>query len=195
LPENVGLVLDKDRGDHVAAVLPRSPAAQAGLQAGDRLLHLNGYTVASLADASYALHKAPWQGRIPVVWQRGQRQHTAFLTLPAGWRKTNITWRPSLLDLLPALPVVGSDLTVAEKKALGLAEDQATVRQQEPVHESLQRIGLQPGDVIIGIDGQTFTGPGEQLLAYVRRNYLVGDTITLNVIRHGRRLELRYTLK
>ncbi len=63
------------------------------------------------------------------------------------------------------------------------------------MHESLERIGLRGGDILIGIDGQTFQGPGELLLAHVRRNYLVGDTITLNILRNGQRLHLRYTLK
>jgi predicted metalloprotease with PDZ domain len=195
LPENIGIVLHKDQGDRVEAVQPHSPAAEAGLQAGDRLLQLNGYPVASFADVSYALHKAPKQGSIPVIWTRGDRQFSAMLKLAPGWRKTNITWRPSLLDILPSLPVVGDDLTPQEKKALGLNPDQAVLRQQPRVHESLERMGMRGGDILIGIDGKTFQGSGDQLLAYVRRNYLVGDTITLNILRNGRRLDLRYTLK
>jgi S1-C subfamily serine protease len=118
-----------------------------------------------------------------------------MLKLPAGWRRTDITWRPSLLELLPSLPVVGDDLTLQEKKALGLNPNQAALRQQPQVHESLARTGLRGGDILLGIDGQTFQGPGEQLLIHVRRHYLVGDTITLNILRNGQRLDLRYTLK
>lgn len=195
LPENIGLVLEKDQGDRVRTVLPRSAAQQAGLRPGDRLVRLNGLSVASFADVSYALHKAPAQGSIPIAWERDRRQYSADLVLTPGWRKTNITWRPSVLDLLPSLPVVGDELTAAEKRALGLAPDQAALRQQERVHESLQRIGLRGGDILIGIDGQTLNGPGDQLLAYVRRNYLVGDVITLNILRDGQRLDLRYRLQ
>ena len=165
------------------------------MQAGDRLLRLNGYPVASFADVSYALHKAPKQGSIPVIWTRGDRQFSAMLKLPAGWRRTDITWRPSLLELLPSLPVVGDDLTPQEKKALGLNPNRAALRQQPQVHESLARIGLRGGDILLGIDGQTFRGAGDQLLIHVRRHYLVGDTITLNILRNGQRLDLRYTLK
>ena len=195
LPENIGITLHKDQGDRVEAVRPHSPAAEAGMQAGDRLLRLNGYSVASFADVSYALHKAPKQGSIPVIWTRGDRQFSAMLKLPAGWRRTDITWRPSLLELLPSLPVVGDDLTPQEKKALGLNPNQAALRQQPQVHESLARIGLRGGDILLGIDGQTFRGPGEQLLIHIRRHYLVGDTITLNILRNGQRLDLRYMLK
>jgi S1-C subfamily serine protease len=54
---------------------------------------------------------------------------------------------------------------------------------------------LRGGDILLGIDGQTFRGAGDQLLIHVRRHYLVGDTITLNILRNGQRLDLRYTLK
>jgi serine protease Do len=195
LPENVGLVLDNDAGDRIEAVLENSPAARAGLRAGDRLIRLNGYTVASFADVSYALHKAPAQGSIPIIWERNGHVQQGELRVSAGWRKTNITWRPSLLDLLPALPIAGEDLSPGEKAQLGLRQQQAALRLVGRLHESLIRAGLQPGDVLLAVDGVTLQGPGENLLAYVRQNYLVGDTITLQVLRNGKRLELRYSLR
>src|SRR5262245_66380471 len=57
LPENVGLTLEVDRGDAVKAIAPGSAAAKAGLKAGDLLAKLNGYLVATFADAQFALHK------------------------------------------------------------------------------------------------------------------------------------------
>src|SRR5262249_61256937 len=61
LPENVGITLDVDVGDRVRAVAAHSPAEKAGLKPGDRLATVNCFPVASFADASYALHKAPWK--------------------------------------------------------------------------------------------------------------------------------------
>lgn len=194
LPENIGIVFDIHQGDRVHAVVPHSPAQQAGLQPADRLLRLNGYSIASLADVSYALHKAPARGHIVVLWERHGQQHSAVVQLQHGWRKTNITWRPSLLDVLPSLPFVGDDLSAAEKQQLGLQPEQAALRHQDRVHESLRRVGVQGGDILVGIDGQVLVGTGDSLLAYVRRNYLVGDTITLYIWRNGQRLNLRYKL-
>src|SRR5207249_4869895 len=71
LPENVGVTLDVDAGDRVRAVARGSAAERAGLKAGDRLVKLNGYSVASFADASFALHKALAKGSIPLAWVRG----------------------------------------------------------------------------------------------------------------------------
>src|SRR5215831_4943132 len=65
-PENVGLTLDVDQGDRVQRVIAPSPAARAGLQAGDVLTSVNGVSIASIADVQYGLHRAPSRGEIAV---------------------------------------------------------------------------------------------------------------------------------
>ena len=195
LPENVGLTLDVDRGDVVKAVAAGSPAAKAGLMPGDVLTRVNGYPVASFADAQYALHKAPKRGAIPVEWQSGTNAMKGDLEVADGWRKTNLTWRASLLDILPSLPISAEDLTAAEKKALGLPEKQAAFRQDKFVHSTLKAVGLKAGDVVVALDGRPVEGAMEDFLGLVRREHLVGDTITLNVLREGKPVALKVTLK
>jgi serine protease Do len=195
LPENVGITLDVDRGDLVKAVAAGSAAARAGLHAGDVLAKLNGLPVASFADAQYALHKAPKGGAIPVEWKRGTDRMEGALEVADGWRKTNITWRSSLLDILPSLPVSGDDLTPAEKKALGLPESRAAFRQDKFVHSTLKAVGLKSGDVVVGLDGKGIDGTMDDFLGYIRREHLVGDTVILNVLREGKPVEIKMTLK
>ena len=195
LPENVGITLDNDAGDRVKAVTPKSAAEKAGLKAGDRIAKLNGYSVASFGDAIYALHKAPAKGSIPVMWVRDGKEQSASLEAGDGWRKTNLTWRPSMLDILPSVPFSGDDLTAAEKKMLGLAETRAAFRQDDEVHSSLKAAGLKGRDVVIGFNGQAVDGTIGNLLGFVRKNYLVGEEITVNVIRDGRRVDVKLTLK
>src|SRR5262249_15378235 len=127
LPENVGITLDIDVGNRVKSVATGSVADRAGLKLGDYLSKLNGYTVASFGDASFALHKSPAKGAIPVSWLRDGKEMMGSLEVADGWRKTNLTWRPSMLDLLPSVPFSGDDLTTAEKKALGLVEKRAAI--------------------------------------------------------------------
>jgi predicted metalloprotease with PDZ domain len=195
LPENIGLTLDVDRGDRVRAVQPGSPAVCAGLRAGDTLKTLNRVPVASLADAQHALHHAPRKGQVSVSWLREGKEMTGTLTLADGWKKTNLTWRPSLLDIFPALTVFGTELTPVEKKRLGLAPTRLAFRQDEPVHREAKAAGVRAGDVILGIDGNEMTGSLPEFLAFVRRNHLVGDRITLNILRNGKRIDLPMTLR
>ena len=195
LPENIGLVLENERGNMVKSVTPKSVAERAGMKVGDRLKLLNGYTVYSFADAQYALHKAPVTGKIKVSWAREGYVYTTSLTLEKNWRKTNITWRPSLLGFLPSLPLYGTDLTLAEKQQLGLNGKQLAFRQETPIHDQAKEAGVRENDVIVGIDHVLCEMKMEDFLGYVRINHLIGDRITLNLIRAGKKLDLPMTLR
>ena len=195
LPENVGITLDLARGNLVRAVKPGSAAAKAGVQAGDVVRTLNKMPVHSFADASYSLHKAPLKGEIPIAFERDGKAFDATLTLAPMWRRTNITWRPSLLDLLPSLTVYGTDLTAKEKNALGLDEKRLAFRQDDPVHSAAKAMGVQVNDVIVGVDNKMLEMSMDQFLGFVRQNYLVGDSLTLNVLRNGKRIDLNVKLK
>lgn len=195
LPENVGLTLEVDVGNRVKAVAPNSPAARARLRAGDLVQHINQTTIASFADAQYGLHQSPVKGSVPIHWKRDGKEMNAGLELAEGWRKTNLTWRPSLLDLLPSLTLYGEDLTAAQKKALGLAENRLAFEQDKIVHSEAKKFGVQGGDVIVGINDEKLEMKMLEFLGHVRRNYLSGDKITLNVLRDGKRLDLPMTLR
>jgi len=195
LPENVGIALDVDQGNRVKAVAPDSAAMRAGIESQDRITSLNGYAVASFADASYALHKSPAQGTIAATWLREGKEHAGRLELAGGWRKTNLTWRPSMLDILPSVPFSGEEMTAAEKKALGLSATRAAIRQDDDVHKLLRSAGIRGGDIVVGFDGKAIDGTTRDLLGFVRRNYLVGDEIAVNVIRDGKPLEVKLVLR
>jgi hypothetical protein len=195
LPENVGLILDVDIGNRVKAVLANSPAEKAGIKPGDFIKQINGNAVASFADATYGLHKAPAKGEIPISWRHDGKEKAAKLEVADGWRKTDLTWRPSLVDILPTLPFSGDDLTADEKKKIGLSEKRLAFRQDKFVHSSLKAIGLQKDDIIMGIDGQEMDGTMDQFVSHVRRNFLVGDKVVLNALRAGQRVDATLTLK
>jgi hypothetical protein len=48
---------------------------------------------------------------------------------------------------------------------------------------------------VIGFDGHAIDGGIGELLGFVRRNYLVGDEVTANLFRDGKRLDLKLRLK
>lgn len=195
LPENVGITLDLDRGNLVRAVKTDSPADKAGLKPGDILQTLNAQSVFSFADAQFGLHKAPLSGKFRASWERNGKVHEGDLAVQAGWRRTNVTWRPSLLDMLPSLTVYGTDLTAKEKKALGLEDKRLAFRQDATVHANARSMGVQADDIILGLDGKKLEMSMETFLGYVRQNYLIGDTVTINILRGGKRIDLPVKLK
>jgi predicted metalloprotease with PDZ domain len=151
-PDNLGLILEVDRGNVVREVKPDSPAAKAGLKKGDQLRTLNRVPIHSFGDALYALDSAPAKGQVEAEWVRGEEKQSAKIDLAEGWRKTDITWRPSQQDRIPSLKLYGDDLTADEKKALGLKLEQLAFRQQKEVSSHAAKAGFKPGDVIVGVD-------------------------------------------
>lgn len=95
LPENIGLELDRDAGQRIVKVLEKSPAAN-WLKAGDELRRINGTDIHSQGDVLWALHHAPAKGDLLVQVRRDGENLTAWLTLPLGWRKTDLSWRQSM---------------------------------------------------------------------------------------------------
>jgi hypothetical protein len=193
-PRTVGLSLDVHQGDRIQAVAAGSPAAGAGLQAGDVLTRLNGRPIASVADAMFALHLAPMVGSIPITWERHGKEHSGVLDLPTGWKQSDISWRPSVWGLPPAPGVRGQDLSGAEKAALGLAADRLAFRQATAVSAGARRAGIRPGDIIVGIDGKPLAMTMLQFNAHVRLTRSVGETVTYDVLRDGKPINVTMTL-
>jgi predicted metalloprotease with PDZ domain len=194
LPENVGLSLDSNQGNRVQEVRGDSPADRAGLRAGDYVQNLNGSSVASVADVQYALHRAPAKGLIGVVWQRDGHEASANLDLPVDWRVTDVSWRPSLRSLGPAPCVHGDDLTVEEKRTLGLSEKSLAFRQGNFVPDAARQAGIRQNDIVLCIDNRNLEMSARQFSAYVRLTYQVGDRVTFNLLRDGQRLDVSLKL-
>jgi serine protease Do len=195
LPDNLGMLLEIDRGNVVARVDPRSPAGQAGLQPGDVLRRVGATMTHSQADVQFALDKAPATGTLPVAWQRGSQSYEADVALPEHWRKTVLVWRASAQGLMPSLKLFGRDLSSDEKRALGLAANRMVFEHRDRVIPPAVAAGVQPGDIILGLDGQElFDMTSYEFRIYVQRRYLVGDVVKVNVLRAGERLDLSMTL-
>ena len=148
----------------------------------------------SFADAQYALDLAPKGGPVEIVWQRGKEQKKAALTLADGWRKTDISWRPSLRHMVPSARLYGTDLTAKEKEAIGLTAKRLAFRHKEAVHRQAKAAGVLAGDIILGLDGESLETDGDGFLKHVERNYLIGDRVTVDLIRDGTRRSVPMTL-
>jgi serine protease Do len=194
LPENLGFALEVDRGNVVKEIKEKTPAAAVGLKAGDVVQQLGGVPIHSFADAQYALDLAPKTGDVEVVWKRGEEVRKEKLALFEGWRKTDLSWRPSVAIMVPSAGLYGEDLTDEQKKALGLSEKQLAFRQKESVSTSGRAAGIRPGDIILGVDGKVLETDVDGFVRHVQRNYLFGDRVTVNLIREGKRMDLTMTL-
>jgi S1-C subfamily serine protease len=107
--------------------------------------------------------------------------------------------RPCDLDHRAVIPIQpswvhGEDLTPQEKKALGLGEKRLALRQGNFVTPPARQAGIRQNDVILGVDGKELEMTGRQFAVYVKLNYKVGDKVTYNLLRDGKRLDVELTL-
>jgi S1-C subfamily serine protease len=98
-------------------------------------------------------------------------------------------------NLIPAARLGGADLNPEERKSLGLSAKQLAFRQKDAVSLQAKEAGVRAGDVILGFDGKTLDMDAYEFSSYVRRHYLVGDQVVVNLIRDGKRENLTMTLR
>ena len=190
MPDNLGVELEVDRGDIVKAVRPKSPADAIGLKPGDRIRRVADVPIRSQADVQYALDRAPKSGSIDLVWIRDGKEQTGTLKLPDGWKRGDISWRPSTQHFVPAARLYGKDLKADERAKLGLSATQLAFRQNEFVPTQAKLAGIRAGDVIVGLGGKRPEMDVIGFVDHVQRTYLIGETIVVNVLRDGQPLEL-----
>ena len=190
LPENVGILLELDRGNIVKKVASGSAAAMIGLKTGDVVESFGDMRIRSFADAQFALDKAPAKGTLRIVWQRGDALFDEQLRLNDGWRKSDILWRPSMYKMVASPRLFGDNLDEKEKAMRGIPKKQMAFRQRGSISTQARKAGIRIGDIILGFDGKQLEMDAYEFQRYVRREYLSGDVVNVMIIRAGKRITL-----
>jgi serine protease Do len=195
LPENLGMTLDVDGNNVVASVRPDSPAARSGIRAGDVVVQADAIPVLTSADLQFDLNAVPDPGSVTLRLERhGKRLPPAVLNLPRGWRRTDISWRPSQDGVPPMIGIWAEDLTDEQRKQRGVSPDGMALRVSfffPGAKWAKTRGDLQMNDVIVGINGKPLPQmTTRQFHSHFRLAFNVGDTATLDVLRGSERREI-----
>ena len=186
-PENIGLVLQRDDGLLVTQVTSGSPAEAAGLVEGDRLVTAMSKKLFSQADLRAVLqHIEPGGGRLHLRWFHGETLMEGSLELAAGWKQVVLDWRQSIASgNIGAQPGFAwpNAMKDADKKKLGIPLKDMAIR---PFFGSggnwvARRAGLNSGDVIIAVNGESPNLFGREFLVWFRTRVEPGDEVTLKV--------------
>lgn len=206
-PARVGLTLDPARQTKVTAVAADSPAAKAGIAAGDELQALGEQrSVRTFSDVQWALQRAPFAANeLPVRFTRDGAPRDARLALAEGWKRCppeDFAWRPLKWNLSPSPGFGGPALGVDERKRLGLADAPFAMRVQYLVDWGEQKArglaaraaGLKAGDVVLSFAGKRDFRGFDHLHAHVALTLTAGVDTEIVVWRDGKELTLRYKL-
>jgi serine protease Do len=152
-------------GVRVSDVLPESPAEKAGIQAGDRLVAVNGQAVKDVDDVVDLISHSAIGSPLQIGVDRGGRNLTLSVAV-AQQPRTEEAYESLLKDMSPLmghggrLGVLVQDLTpeMAEYlKAPAAGALVVSVAARSPA----ERSGFRSHDVVVSVDGRTVQSAGE----------------------------------
>jgi serine protease Do len=198
LPENLGLVLDRDDGRRVSEVRPESPAEEAGLAPGDEVLVAQDRLVFGQADLRAALHRASRGATtIHLIARRGEDLRPFDLALADGWKRTVLTWRMSVSQGNVGAPpgFWPNGARSGEREAHGVPAGAMLVHpwfgpRTGPPHEA----GLRQDHLLVAVDGLRPDLSGRAFMVWFRQRKEPGDEVRLTVLDEGREREIVYRL-
>ena len=165
-------------GALVSKVEPDSAAERAGIKAGDVILQYNDAALVDAGQLSAAVAMAaPGDAANLKVWRNGR---TIDLTAKLGGVPGKAALVRTAADGAPTLGLNVRPLTSDEKGQSGIESGLLV----EGVHGAAARAGIQPGDVVLAIDGNAVSNVS-QLRAMLNQHQ---DTVALLIQRGDARI-------
>ena len=196
-PETIGMTLAPDYVARVSAVRDASPAAKAGIQAGDEIVSLAGQPLVSMADVSWILHRFAEGGQLAAVVKRAGMEHPVNLTLPTGWReKADISKRVGTWTMraMALGGLVLEDLAddARSVRALGKSEMALLIKfvGQYGNHAAGKNAGFRKDDIIVELDGKADRTTESELIGKLLHTHPVGARVKAVVLRGEQRVNL-----
>ncbi len=151
LAESFGM--DKPQGALVAKVLEESPAAEAGLEAGDIILNFNGQDIDLSSDLPPVVGSTPINRSVPVEILRNGATRTLKVKigpLPKEGEIQIASASSPESNLEKRLKLQVKTIPAAEQKKLGLEGHGVLVEKVEP--GVALEAGIRPGDILLLLD-------------------------------------------
>jgi len=196
-PDTLGLTLAQDGAARVEAVAAGSVAARSGFQKGDDIVLFEDQRPISIADVSWALHRAPESGSVAATVKRGAAEKSLKIELPSGWRtKSDISRRVGTWELrmMATGGLLLEDLSETERASRSLKNDALALLVKHAgeygKHAAAKKAGFKKGDVIVEIDGLTNRHTEGEVIGHLLQKHRVGEQVKATVLRGQERVEL-----
>jgi len=188
----LGIRLDVPKGLVVKEA--RDAAEVAGMKPGDLVTGLNGTPVWTFGDLQYHYDKVPRQAeRIRITVEREGKSIDLSIGLPERWWWTDLTFRQWTVE--PRVYFESLPLTEAEKRDHGLEPRgfASQVKRVDGFAEVLKSHELRVGDIVFGVDGVERDELANTAELFIKLRKTAGETVTLDLIRDGKRLQMKLT--
>jgi len=187
--KTIGIFLDVPKGLLVKDA--RDAALSAGMQPGDRIAALNGVPVWTFGDLQHAYDKVPRNStQVRITVERAGEARDLTLTLPVRWWWTDIRYRQFSID--PRIYFDSDPLPAEQKAKLGLKPDgfASTVKHVDMFAQAVKSHELKVGDIVFGVDGVEQDEHAHTAELFIKLRRKAGDSVTLDVIRDGKRMRM-----
>jgi hypothetical protein len=187
----LGIELEVPKGLVVKEV--RDAAAAAGMTPGDRLAAINGTPVWTFGDLQYHYDEVNRNAeRIQMTVDRAGTLIDLSISLPERWWWTDLTFRQWTIE--PRVYFDSVSLTDQEKRDQNLVERggfASKVRRVDMFAEMTKSHELRVGDIVFGVDGVQRDEVANTAELFIKLRKTAGETVTLDVIRDGKRLQMK----
>ena len=185
----LGVTLDTDDdGVMVRSVVDGSPAEKAGVEKGDRIVGIDGRDVNSYSDLHRGMRDLKPGARVALVVERAGRETKLDVTLGESPMRRRIEIRggddanvfvfggPTVF-----LGVEVHPMSRELRRAFNAPEDAGVLVNRVVKDSSAEQGGIQPGDVIISVAGETVNRSGDIRRALRERE--AGESVPVRLIR------------
>lgn len=169
--------LDRPHGALVSRVMPDSPAAKAGLQAGDIIMAFNGKTIEHSSELPYLVGQLQVDTDAKAQVFRDGKERTVTITLTKRPEDAGVA-QPQQDDNRLGMTVSPVPENVADR--LGIDNG---VMVEQVMGGAAARNGLQQGDVITMLNGQTIKDVSE--FNRIAQTLPSNRSVPMRVIRDG----------
>jgi hypothetical protein len=187
--KTLGIQLDVPKGLVVKEV--QGAAQAAGMKPGDRIAALNGTPVWTFGDFQYRYDKVNRRAeRIEIAVDRSGESIVLPIALPPRWWWTDVRFRQSSVEPRPYFE--DRPLTEMEKREHGLKPDgfASEVKYVAEFARVMKSHDLKVGDIIFAVDGVERDDLANTAELYIKLRKAVGDSVKLDVLRDGNRIQM-----
>ena len=175
--------LSKPEGSLITQVAPNSPAARAGLRAGDVILKYNGTPISRTSELLNYLNRSVPNQSIQLEVLRDDKRRNITATVSTAPDDTPAKNNPDTAAKGPVLGVSIRDLSVAEQRQLDIKG--GVLIQEVRRGGSAAQARIMPGDVIVQLNNTTIQNANQfvETISTLKQ----GTVARVVIIRQGQR--------